>query len=203
MLEHIFGSRARLKLLQIFLNNPGQKFFVRELSRRLDMPINGVRQQLDNLEEIGVIKQMPGQAESEEGGINEENKSKDKKFYSVNEEFLLYPELKSLFLKMQLLMEDEILKKIEKIGKINLLILTGRLCGLADGLTDLLIVGAINREKLAKIMSQFEKDLGYEVNYTILSPKEYAYRKEVTDRFLYDILDQQHVVLVDKSLEDS
>ncbi|MFA6428055.1 MAG: hypothetical protein WCW02_00725 [Candidatus Buchananbacteria bacterium] len=198
MLEHIFGSKARLKILQIFLNNPGRPFFVRELSRRLHTQINSVRQQLDTLSKLGIIELATTPSSLVDGQAPALAAGKEKKYYILNENFLLYPELKALFMKLQLVLEDNLLKQLEKAGKIYYLALTGTFCGRADSQTDMLLVGNISKEKLKKIIKKFEKDLGQEVDYTLMSLREFKYRRDVTDRFLYDILENKKVALVDR-----
>ena len=46
MLEHLFGSRTRVKLLKIFLSNPDKDYFVRELTRKIKERINSARREL-------------------------------------------------------------------------------------------------------------------------------------------------------------
>lgn len=196
MLEHIFGSKARLKILQIFLNNPGQAFYIRELGRRLSMQINAVRQQLATLQKLGII--LLQSAPRDQAVKTAGRSGQEKKFFILNESFLLYPELKALFMKLQLVLEDNLLKQLEKIGKIYYLVLTGSFCGQPDSPTDLLLVGNINKEKLKKIIKKFEHGLSHEVDYTAMSLKEFKYRRDVTDRFLYEILENKKVVMVDR-----
>lgn len=202
MLEHIFGSKARLKLLQIFLNNPGRAFYIRELARRLNIQLNSVRRELDTLQKLGIV--LPRAAEITADSQKKEGQSivgKEKKYYVVNEGFLLYPELKALFIKLQLVLEDDLLRQLEKIGKIYYLVLTGVFCGRPEIATDMLIVGQANKDSLRKIIKKFERELGHEVNFTLLSLREFKYRKEVTDRFLYSILENKKVILIDKISE--
>ena len=59
--------------------------------------------------------------------------------------------------------------------------------------TDLLIVGSINRKKLQDMVRQFERNLGFEVSYTVMSREEYGYRKEIGDQFLYRILEGKNI----------
>ena len=56
MLKKIFGSGARVKLLQQFLLNKDEEFYIRELTRILDEQINSLRRELENLEKIGLLK---------------------------------------------------------------------------------------------------------------------------------------------------
>ncbi len=187
MLEQLFGSQTRMKLLHLFLSNPEEKYFVRELTRMLDSQINAIRRELENLEELGIII------------LVEDNLEEGKrKFYQSNTKFVLYPELKSIFQKSQFLLEKKFAKALRKAGKINYLALTGTFVGDKNIPIDLLIVGNLQKKKFIKILKSFEKDLRREINYTLLDKEEFDYRRSVADRFLYSILDADKVVLIDE-----
>lgn len=182
MLEHLFGSRTRLKLLRLFLTHPGEQFFVRELSRKIDERLNSVRRELANLERITLV---------------ESSAKNQKRFYRLNTQCVLYPELKALIIKARLAIEQGSLKKLKQTGAISLLILSGVFTGVDDAQTDILIVGRLNRRKLRSFIRQLQEHFESEIRYTIMSKKEYGYRIEITDRFLFTILDTQHVTLID------
>jgi len=183
MLEQLFGSRTRVKLLRLFLANPDKIYYVREITRKVEERINSVRRELKNLEEMGLIF------------FEYKNQ---KKYYRVNDSFILYPELKSLILKAQVIMEKRIVSDLESLGNIQYMILTGFFVGIKDHLTDLLIVGKVNKRKIQRMIKKFEKTFNNEINYTIMTTKEFKYRKDLTDRFLYDILENKKIVMIDK-----
>jgi len=146
MLEHIFGSRTRVKLLRVFLSNPDKDYFVRELTRKVKERINSVRRELDNLEKLGLIVA---------------NQTGQKKFYRVDENFILFSELRALILKSQMTVERDLAKNIKSVGQISFLVLTGIFTDVGDAQTDILIVGKVNRTKLNRLVSKFRKELAY------------------------------------------
>lgn len=199
MLEHLFGSKTRIKLLRLFLNNPKKPYFVRELSRQLESQINSVRRELQNLEKIGIIEIVT----LKDGPVGKDriarkNKKAQKKFFKANPEFILYGDLKGLLMKGQILLERKFVNKLKGIGNISYLALSGIFAGREDALTDILIVGRINRPKLRRLIKSFEKDIDREVRFTIFSVSEFEYRRNITDKFLYDMLDNKKIVLIDK-----
>jgi len=187
MLEHIFGSRTRVKLLRIFLTNPEKNYFVRELTRKVKERINSVRRELENLEGIELLVQQ---------------ESGQKKYYRANKTFILYPELRDLILKSQLTVERDLGRQLKGIGQISYLALTGFFTGVPDAQTDILIVGKINRIKLKRLVTRFQKDLDKKVRYTVMSKKEFEYRNDLTDKFLYHILENRKIVVTDKIFSD-
>ena len=55
MIDALFGSKTRVKLLKLFLNNPDSSYYVREITRLIDEQINSVRRELSNMLKIGII----------------------------------------------------------------------------------------------------------------------------------------------------
>lgn len=180
MLEQIFGSKARVKMLKTFLSRPEQKFYTRQLSRDLELQVNSVRRELENLKSIGIIKE----SEDNESG-EEDAKKNDIKYYQSDIEFLLFNELKDLFSKANLLSCQAFLNKYKDDVDVKLLVLSGIFTGESKSLSDLLIVGKINRPKFKDQLEILEKDLGKEINFTIMDESEYNYRIDIHDIFLY------------------
>ncbi len=189
MLEQLFGSQTRVKLLHIFLINPDEKYFVRELTRDLESQINAVRRELQNLEDIGIIKKVED--------TDPDSKQK-KKFNQADIKFVLYSELKSILQKSQFLLEKKFAKSLEKIGKVYYLALTGFFVGNKSIPIDMLIVGKLNKKKFEKLLKNFEKNFRREINYTLLDKEEFEYRRSVADRFIYSILDSEKIVMTDE-----
>ena len=58
MLEQLFGSKTRVRILRLFLNNPSQPYYLRELTRKLKSQLNSVRREINNLGKMGIIKSV-------------------------------------------------------------------------------------------------------------------------------------------------
>lgn len=56
MLQNLFTSKTRVKLLTLFMMNPGREMYVREIARNTKENINAIRRELANLESIGLLK---------------------------------------------------------------------------------------------------------------------------------------------------
>ena len=85
MLEKLFSSRVRVRLLNIFLSNPTSQFYGRELERITSEHQNAIWRELRNLSEIGVLITT-----HTEGRM---------KYYLANPHFPLYTELRALVFK--------------------------------------------------------------------------------------------------------
>jgi len=196
MLNKLFGSKTRVNILKLFLLNPLNKFYIRQLSRDLKLQLNSVRRELENLESFGILSLS---ADNREGGNNKENRGgQEKKYYRANQEFVLFDEIKALIVKAQILYEKDFVIKLQSIGKVKLLVLSGLFVNNITSAIDLLLVGKFNKIKLLKLIKELENGLGKEINYTIFDPREFKYRCDITDVFLYSILDGKKMVVIDE-----
>lgn len=189
MLSSLFGSPARVKILNAFLSQPDEQYYLRQLARDLELQVNSVRRELINLEELGLI--LPAEHSTENP------KAKEKKYYTISKTFIIFPELKALFAKSQILNVQEFAENVQKIYTPKLLILTGFFTDESNAKTDILIVGKINKEKFLKTIKELETAINREVNYTIMEEKEYLYRREVLDIFLNRIMEGKKIVVSD------
>lgn len=188
-LEHLFGSKTRLKLLRLFLHHPEQQFFVRELGRRIGAQIHSVRRELQNLERLGIVEASGG---DQERGIASMLR---KKYYKVCQGFILYAELQALLRKAQVLLEQNLLQRIQGLGSVRYLAFCGVFMG-ERAPTDILVVGKVPQIALQRLIQRFEQEVGYDVNYTLMTSEEFTYRRDITDRFLYALLEGKKMVMV-------
>lgn len=182
MLDSLFGSRTRVKLLRLFFTHQDDEYYVREISRNIDEQINSVRRELQNLEEMEMVS----------------SRSRDKKkYYKVNKDHHLFDELKQLVVKSQRYLEQSFVEILEEEGSIEYLLLAGYFVEDPESKIDLFVVGDINREKLDDLLVQFQKNFGHQLRFTVMDKEEFLHRKQVTDKFLYDILGREKIELID------
>ena len=185
--EKLFGSKTRAKLLKLFFENPEKSFYVREMTRVIDEQINSVRRELLNLEGIGIIK----------------NETFDNKvYYSANSKHPFYRPMIDIFSKKIDTVRDKDIKESTWEGYcrpvknyLKGLVVTNRLPG-QDGV-DLLIIGNDKTKKLTRWAEVVEKKQGKPLNYVIMSPDDFSYRKNVRDRFVMEILEMEISEIID------
>ncbi len=190
MIEQLFGSKTRVKLLQLFLANPGRSFYVRELTRKIDEQINSVRRELSNLLAIGIIKS---------DSVN------NKLYYEINQGYKHFTALQSIF-SVELPQQDispasqhDLLKRLQSVGSFDAVISGGNLVGQDNAEIDLLLIGVANNQRLEKLIKTIELEEGQPIRYTVIAESEFMYRLDIKDRFLTTILSAKHAILVDTS----
>ncbi len=194
--ESLFGSKTRVRLLNLFLEHPDRPFYVREITRKVDAQLNSVRRELQNLIELKVLKEVEGKIIATENDAPKKKTKDKKKYYTANKECPFFDELRGMMKKMAILMNQSLVAELQDAGALHLLLLTGRFIDNNDVASDVLIVGDISEKKLSKAMEALETKLAREINYTFMPKDEYTYRYEVKDRFLMSLLQSDKVVLV-------
>lgn len=188
MIDALFGSKTRVKLLHLFLNNPGKAFYVREITRLIDEQINSVRRELSNMLNVGIITS---------------DTSDNKLYYEVNQRYEHYVPLRAIFAdeRIESAVETDVViswhAELKQLSGLRLAVAAGVLVKGSTSAVDLLLVGSIPSAKLKKIIKDIEKTEGRELNYSTLSYEEFYYRMSVRDKFITEILAGKHAVVVD------
>jgi predicted nucleotidyltransferase len=188
MIDQLFGSKTRVKLLYLFFNNPSRPFYVREITRKIDEQINSVRRELANLLSIGIITSLS---------------KNNRLYYEVNQSYAHYKPLSKIFTavgdELPIPKEaDSNQKRFREIGAVRLVYLLGSFVQDPSMNIDILIVGDVNRAKLQRLISDIETEEGRELNYMALTPQEFDYRRDVNDRFISDIMNAKKSIVIDE-----
>lgn len=191
MIDQLFGSKTRVKLLQLFYSNPNRSFYVREITRKIDEQINSVRRELSNLLSIGIIVS---------------DTTNNRLYYEVNQKFEYFEPLQTIFGQggektlnpMTAPSAEGEQNDIKSIGNVEVAVLTGQFTRDDTPGVDVFLVGDINQARLGKFMTELETKEGKELRYTQMSLTDFQYRKQIKDRFVANILAAKKQVLIDK-----
>lgn len=198
MLDKLFNSAARLKVLKFFLLNPEKWRYPREAARNSGLGERTAQREIEGLKKLGVLI-VAGSLDKGAGFIARGKAEKQKrKSFCANRNFFLFEELKALVTKAQILCEKNFVRRLKKIGNPKLLVFTGIFVNNFNSPIDILIVGRLNKAALPQLIRGLEKEVGREINFTLMSQSELKYRREVTDVFLYNILEGKKIVAIDK-----
>lgn len=189
MLEDIIISKTRVKLLELFLTNPGKIFHVRELVRQVHEEINAVRRELAHLEKSQIVYKEP---------------RGNRLYYGMRRDHPLYFELMSIFAKTTGL-GLAILKNRQKLGKIKFVAFSGRFVKRSTKTdpeqVDILVVGDIVLAELALLVRAEETKRNEEINYTVMTEEEFTFRKKRSDPFIVSILSGTRTMIIGEEEE--
>jgi len=183
MLEELFVSRVRVKILQLFLSNPQDSLFhVREIVRRVTEEINAVRRELARMEKFGMV--------TSEWRAN-------RRLYRFRKDYIFYGQLLSLVAKTTGL-GGGLIKNRVKLGKIKFAFLSTRFLkgGPSTEDVDLLVVGSIVLPELQSIISDEQAKREQEINYSFMDEAEFKFRVKRRDPFILRVLTQPKVMLL-------
>lgn len=194
MIEQLFGSKTRVKLLQLFYSNPNRSFYVREITRKIDEQINSVRRELANLLSVGIIVS---------------DNTNNRLYYEVNQSYEYYDPLLTIFgekgsggrakAKKTATGTPPEEDKFKALGHIEIVVYTGQFTRDEASGIDLLVVGEVNQNALQKYISELEKQESKELRFVVMTPTEFNYRRQIRDRFITTVLDSKKQVLVDNT----
>ena len=178
----LFSSKVRIKLLDAFLSSPNARFYVRELQRKTSEDIKNIHRELQNLEGIGLLT-------SEVQG--------NQKYYSVNENFFLYPELKAIIFKTTGVLG--LLKKaLNKLEGIDVSFIYGSYAQGTESKSsdvDIFIIGNPDLTELNETIVGLEEQLDREINYMSFDREEFEMRKKNKEAFIMEVMEGHKIML--------
>lgn len=184
MLEELFVSKVRVKILKLFLSSVQESLYhVREIVRRVDEEINAVRRELARMEKYGMV-------------ISEWRANR--RLYRFRRDYLFYKELLSLVAKTAGL-GGNLIKEKGKLGKVKFVFLSTKFVKgspTSSDDVDLLVVGSIVLPELQAIISDEQAKRESEINYSFMDEAEFKFRVRRRDPFILRVLVQPKIMLI-------
>ena len=164
MLELLFGSRVRAKVITLFSTSAGREFHVREAARNLSERPSAVLIELNRLERLGLLSSR---------------RLSNLRLYSMNVKCPIYEEIKGMALKTDAL-GIGLRKAISGIPGIRFAFIFGSFAAGSERASsdiDLMIIGSPDQAQANKAMAKAEKALSRTVNYLIYPEREFSAKK--------------------------
>lgn len=192
ILEKLFGSGAKVKLIRMFVFNPGDMYDMELITDRTRLNRNIARKEIKTLEDICLVKKK--------SIVKQEGKTKKRKtVWYLNENFSYLKALHTFLLAIGPLHSDDIIKRVSKAGKIKLLIISGVFIQESESRVDMLVVGDnLKKGPLETAIKSIEAEIGSELKYSSFATADFEYRLRMFDKLVRDILDYPHRKLIDK-----
>jgi predicted transcriptional regulator len=162
MIEALISSKTRIKLLLKFFLNSSNKSYLRGLETELGDSTNGIRLELNKLEEAGLLKTR----------ING-----NKKIFQADANHPLFDDIHNILLKFTGL--DKVIEKvIENLGQLEHVFLVGKLAkGLSSDVIDLVFIGDIDKNYLFSVVQKVEVNLNKKIRFVSYLNSEYNEEK--------------------------
>lgn len=179
----LFTSKLRVEILSLFFSRPEEALYLGEIAKLTGEDRGNISRELRNLESVGLL------ISRKEGNL---------KYYSLNRDFLLYDELKSIILKTRGAV-GALKETLSKAKNIEYAFIYGSIASgteTSKSDIDLMVIGEISLEGLLRLMKGAEKALGREINPSLYSVKEYISRMKKKDPFIVQVMNEPRMMLL-------
>ncbi len=186
MIEALFTSKTRIKLLILFVFNQDREFHLREIARLVGFSPIHVSNELNNLCKINVISKY---------------KKANLSIFSLNQNCIILNELRNILIKTDYV--GEIIKK-ELKDKVKYCFVFGSFAkGIEtkDSDIDLFIISEIKEDKLIKIIQKIETITKRETNYVLWDEKTLSTRAKKGHHLLRTIKKEKIVMIIGDEYE--
>jgi predicted nucleotidyltransferase len=181
MLKKLFSSNTRVKILSLFLFNDDLNYYVREISKLINVHPSQVLKELSNLEDLNII------VKHKKGNLS---------IYKVNKSNIFLSDLKNIFLKTEFVGKN-IKDKLE--DKVKYCLIFGSFAkGIENSKSDvdiLVISDVLKENELLNIIQDLENNLKRDINYILWNNKDFI-KKSKNNHLLKTINKDKIVMLI-------
>jgi len=184
MLDKLISSSARVQVLRLLLLNEGKRYYQREIADLTGLPVRAVQREGARLTEIGLLHR------AEDG---------NRVYFQANRACPIFHELKLILLKtvaLEFLLSDTL---TEDSQQIMVAFIYGSYAAnreIASSDVDLFVIGSISGRQLSATLRPMQAEIQREVNYHLVTLKEFRERLRRSDGFLQNVLDGPKIFVV-------
>jgi hypothetical protein len=192
-LSILFGNQATVKLLRMFLFNPGVVFGVDDILRRARLVRRTARTELTILERADIIKKKQTYT------IGASGKRRRVQGYVLNHKFSHLAALQGFLFETAPLNSKTVMRHMRKAGKLDLIVISGVFTRNFDGRLDLIVAAKqLKQSKVEAAVRTLEAELGIEIRFAAFASEDFLYRLGMYDKLTRDVFDYPHQILADR-----
>jgi predicted nucleotidyltransferase len=183
LLERLFSSRVRIRLLTIFLLHPDEQYHIRAIASEVNAQYSAVWKELKNLEDAGLLQS---------------EKTAGRKLFRLNPQFPIISELRNILLKT-VSAGDLVRNALYGVEGVEQAFIFGSFAeGELDAESDLdlMVIGDVDVGQVAAMVDEIERMLSREVNYILFTREEWDSRLADGDSFASNVRSAPKVMLI-------
>ena len=184
MIEAIFGSKLRIKILGWLYTHTDRRYFVRQLTNLIKEDSTNVSRELIRLEKAGIV------VSTTEGR---------QKYYQANSKSPIFNELKSIVRKT-FGVADVIREALAPVsGGIKAAFIFGSVARSSDDRKsdiDVMIIGDVTFDEVVAALSPAENTLGREINSVVYPVTEFSKKVNKDHYFVKNVLGKEKIFLI-------
>ena len=199
-LSKLFNGPARVKVMRLFLFNPETSISLDQIVSKAKVTLKEAKTETDALSRAEMIKSKKifQTYTQKKRGKTKEVKKKTEVWHS-NPNFEYLSSFQNLLINTRPLRKEEIMRRLVRVGKLKLVIVSGVFIQNTDSRVDILVVGDnLKRAVLDRIVKNMEAEIGKELNFAAFETPDFQYRLGMYDKLVRDILDYPHQKLLDR-----
>ncbi|PIP87120.1 hypothetical protein COW81_01730 [Candidatus Campbellbacteria bacterium CG22_combo_CG10-13_8_21_14_all_36_13] len=199
-LSKLFGNTAKVKIMRLFISNISTPYDVRQVSVKAKVSPKSTRSVITLLSSVDYIK--PKVFTKEETKTLRHKKVQVKKKangWIMNPNFPYFDSMYNLLIQGRPTDGSDIMRRLKPAGILKLVITSGVFIRNPDSRIDILIVGdKIKKGVLDNAIRNLEAEIGKEIEYAVFETEEFAYRMNVYDKLIRDVLEFPHEKIYNK-----
>jgi predicted nucleotidyltransferase len=181
MLPHFTKNQTRV--LEIFFYDPAKPYYLRQIAQMLKKQPGVFQREINKLADDGIlISRYDG----------------NRRYFRLNKDYPLYPEIKSIFFKtlgVEGLLKTE-LKKLEGIKEAFIYGSFARGEEKSSSDVDILVIGSVAEDALIDICNRLERRINREINYVLMTEGEFRKKLTAKNSFLLNIMKSKKIKLI-------
>jgi len=195
ILEKLFGSGEKVKIMRLFLFNPNNAFDIADIEDRAKVTRNDAKREVALLEKIGLIKKRIFHKDDFKN-VGHKIKTSG---WILDDTFYYLTPLQNFLIHINPMRHQEIVEKLSRVGKLKLVIVAGLFIQQPESRIDMLIVGDnLRNNSLENVIKGIEAEIGKELRYSYFETTDFQYRLGMCDKLIRDILDYPHEKILDR-----
>lgn len=174
VLELLFSSSARVRILSLLLLNPDTKFYQREIETITGLAISSIHRETKKLEALGVLRKST---------------EDDKVYFQGNRDYSLFPELRKMLLKTVGL--KVVLADAQADERVKAAFIHGHFAAERERPTDpisIFVVGDVSRQELEARAEEVQSSVGREITCYVRTPQSFRSRVQLGYGFVASVL---------------
>lgn len=200
ILGNLFGTFEKVKIMRLFLLNPDMVFDAESVSEKAKVSKTCAKNELELIKKIDLIKKKTFyRVITKKKGKKVIEKKLKSQGYTLNQSFPYLEPLRGFLIDISPVQGAEVLRRLHKVGKLKLLILSGIFIRDWESRIDILVVGDnLKKGLLDRTIKNLEAEIGKEIRYSAFETPDFQYRLGMYDKLVRDVFDYPHEVVVDK-----
>lgn len=199
ILEKLFASPTLIRMIRFFYLNPNVIFLKGEIQERIGGDARQLRKTIAILTHIGFLKERTLSSSVSSSSGKKMKKKHRQEGFLLHRGFPLFQELKDLMLSPSPISKPELARALKQLGRVKLLLLSGVFIRKEDQRVDLFVVAdGVKPHLFERLMRHVEAEIGKELKYALMTSQDFTYRFNLSDRFIREIFDVPHEILINK-----